>query len=631
MPERPNPSAQLPGYSAPWAIPGQAKNLAARAQAGRGELAAEQAEANRVFRTREADEYTAPLPRRVESLDAITAGLGLDRVTEARVLKMIEEQGVAYQTKGQTQRVFLAVNALTESLRRIHGVPSDARMEIAKRARAFWRNTQPTDYAKEPTVRAPQRPQMRSDTLITAKSGVRFIIRDPLRKAKSKTMPESLNVTPTDGAGEGALKGASTPPAGFSPIPHSRKGGFRKRGADGWIYWYPGAGITSTAHPDDAGGARAKRAADATAVPRKPGKGAGQGQEGPLAPHGASQKLAGGPPPPQVPGEPPKAAGGPQGAFAQVKPHVQKDAHGEKRVFHPQVWAYTPAGKEDDHEHHAAEFRRHRTEKSKAMRMGDAEKAKAHTYAMNYHADKHNRLLAQMQGKVYKPKKDYPGADAGDDEASSAVESQHERAMGKDEQQSRAAEPRERFVPESESVRGMREKIGKVVNIMADLSQAYDHLSSLRAKRLEVKRSGHPLARRMVAQIDAEIAATKHDIVQLEDAHQLAMKEVAAQQVLLRNERIRANPIFQAFMAAMAKLSTLGEKAGKALEGVRQKKSKIAVEKSMHLVKSAEWREVLKLAPKLDATLRKSVPVHYVAPMRHVARAPMTFLDLYGV
>jgi hypothetical protein len=50
----------------------------------------------------------------------------------------------------------------------------------------------------------------------------------------------------------------------------------------------------------------------------------------------------------------------------------------------------------------------------------------------------------------------------------------------------------------------------------------------------------------------------------------------------------------------------------------------------MRLVKSAEWREVLRLAPKLDNTLRKSVPVHYVAPLRHVARAPMTFLDLYG-
>lgn len=35
------------------------------------------------------------------------------------------------------------------------------------------------------------------------------------------------------------VKGHRPPGAGWQPIPHGRKGGFRKRGRDGWDYWYP--------------------------------------------------------------------------------------------------------------------------------------------------------------------------------------------------------------------------------------------------------------------------------------------------------------------------------------------------------------------------------------------------------
>jgi hypothetical protein len=38
------------------------------------------------------------------------------------------------------------------------------------------------------------------------------------------------------------------PPAGFSPIPMGRKGGYRKRTAKGWIYWYPTAGGEAGKH-----------------------------------------------------------------------------------------------------------------------------------------------------------------------------------------------------------------------------------------------------------------------------------------------------------------------------------------------------------------------------------------------
>lgn len=689
MPERPNPSVQLPGYSAPWDIPGQAKKLAARAAEGRGEIGAEQAAANRLFRTREADEYTSPLPRRVERVDDVTAGLGLDRATEMRVQRMVEEQRADFTKKGQTQKVFLAANALTETLRRIRDVAPDARMEITKRARVFWKNTQPTDYAKEPTVRAPQGTQMRSDTTIKSESGVRYVVplnkaaapakgktktptkgtmktgtKGPLERAREqqlrsgagrapKPMPAGMNATPPMGAGPAAAPpaapqgaapakggaGVTQPPAGFAPIPHSSKGGFRKREGDGWIYWYPGAGVTSTPHPDDRGQARAKRSAEASGpVAAKP-KGAGAP---PGAPAGAGSPPPAGPgagPPPlppkpqagaQAPGKPPAPAAGaggppappgkpgaaptpPQGAApptmagapapggaapagaagapqqgphkASEQPQVTKDHTGEKRQFHPLVHAHTPAGKENDFQHHAGEFQRHKAEKKAAMRAGDVEKAKAHTYAMNFHADKHNKLLAAAQGRQYAPKGNFPGADQGEgdaqggDDGTSVIASQYDRAgsVGKDGKPGSAADPRERFVPESGTVKQMREKIGKAVNIMADLSQAHDHLSSLKQKRLEAKRSGHPLARRMISQIDAEIAATKHDIVQLEDAHGHAMQEVLAHQSQLRSEKIRANPIFQAFMNAMQQLSglsqkigaSLGQKAGQALEGAK--------------------------------------------------------------
>ena len=36
-------------------------------------------------------------------------------------------------------------------------------------------------------------------------------------------------------------KAVQKPPAGFGPIPGSKKGGFRKRGKRGWTYWYPEA------------------------------------------------------------------------------------------------------------------------------------------------------------------------------------------------------------------------------------------------------------------------------------------------------------------------------------------------------------------------------------------------------
>lgn len=41
------------------------------------------------------------------------------------------------------------------------------------------------------------------------------------------------------------------PPPGFTPVPKSRKGGFRKRVGNRWVYWYPGQGTSTTPHPEE--------------------------------------------------------------------------------------------------------------------------------------------------------------------------------------------------------------------------------------------------------------------------------------------------------------------------------------------------------------------------------------------
>ncbi|MCU0912954.1 MAG: SNF2-related protein [Planctomycetes bacterium] len=50
-----------------------------------------------------------------------------------------------------------------------------------------------------------------------------------------------------------SLFGRAKAPAGFSPIPGSKRGGYHKRHGAGYIYWYFDTGTTSVPHPGDAG------------------------------------------------------------------------------------------------------------------------------------------------------------------------------------------------------------------------------------------------------------------------------------------------------------------------------------------------------------------------------------------
>ena len=63
---------------------------------------------------------------------------------------------------------------------------------------------------------------------------------DPKRVTKSAEIFDLLKA-----------EGGDKPPSGFSPIPKSSKGGFRKPKGSGYEYWYPGQGISSEPHGED--------------------------------------------------------------------------------------------------------------------------------------------------------------------------------------------------------------------------------------------------------------------------------------------------------------------------------------------------------------------------------------------
>lgn len=101
------------------------------------------------------------------------------------------------------------------------------------------------------------------------------------------------------------------PPAGFSPIPHSRHGGYHKRVGDRWVYWYPGQGIRHSAHQDDHAHEVAAGRAKAPEMPKPP-----------------KVQM----PKPLTPNAPQKAPGGQEnGGPATAAPKQEAGAEGDSR------------------------------------------------------------------------------------------------------------------------------------------------------------------------------------------------------------------------------------------------------------------------------------------------------------
>ncbi len=68
-------------------------------------------------------------------------------------------------------------------------------------------------------------------------------------KEKMAVKPRPASDKPAPGPVQGSVV---KPPAGFTPIPHSKKGGYHKQmGGGKYIYWYPGQGIVGQAHEAD--------------------------------------------------------------------------------------------------------------------------------------------------------------------------------------------------------------------------------------------------------------------------------------------------------------------------------------------------------------------------------------------
>jgi hypothetical protein len=123
--------------------------LRARTRAGLGEFQSEQLMVQRLFRTKP---ETAEADRHVITIDDVTRGLGLQQADEQKIQKAIEDTNPSFAPKTQTQRLFHAHGKLSELLRSMKSVPSDARLEIAKRARAWWQKNYDTELKRNRTV-----------------------------------------------------------------------------------------------------------------------------------------------------------------------------------------------------------------------------------------------------------------------------------------------------------------------------------------------------------------------------------------------------------------------------------------------------------------------------------------------
>jgi len=126
--------------------------LRARIAAGKGELLAQQLAANRVFRENETTE-DAPMPRHIIAIEDVTHGLGLDAADEQEVQRIILDTNAHFDQTTQTHRLTLARASFVTTLRAMPHISSDIRMELTKRAIAYWRRNTQTDYGKPPTVR----------------------------------------------------------------------------------------------------------------------------------------------------------------------------------------------------------------------------------------------------------------------------------------------------------------------------------------------------------------------------------------------------------------------------------------------------------------------------------------------
>lgn len=666
MAEDSRAKVNMPGYVSIGGVPGVARKLIERAQAGEGQEILPS-----MFRTRPENLVGPSGERNVHSVEEITRGLGLDRVDEQKVQNMIGDIDPSFTPKGH-QRSFLATAKLTGTLRTFRNIPADTRMEIVTRTRSYWRHEFPVDYAKVPTMRYGER----SATM--AKSGVRLMmnldgspIEEPLIKkfaekfskpptgkgkkptggvkngpiaqareqelrtnAKKKTTqgppqktgaPKGPPMPPKGATQQGPMgapqgppgaapkgpppipqgaakpqmptpagapaaagpSGASKPPPGFSPVPNSKVGAWHMKQGDHYIYWRPGVGVT-TSNPDEGGAQK----------PGAPQGGASVGAKPPPVPAGAMQK----------PGAPPA---GPQGAPQGAGPQGAA-GKGAQQGPAPKFTPPQDGTSDEDALHHHVSQRQAHMAAAKKHGKTDPQRASAHRQAQDQHTKAANEITKKLakqdpakaqsiidraRGKggdntaplpqegpeqqAFGPEQGVEGpAFEGAQDPDQAAQDGYGRApagvrQGADGSRETAAAPRTRTVPEAQSVRAVRESLGRAMNIMGDLSAAHEHIDGLEGARqkIEAMPRGDRRRKHLMAQLDAEIAAARFDIVQLEGAHDHAMQEVKQQQAQMEAEGRQSHPIFKMFMMVMEKLQAFASAVSDKVEEITRNMS----------------------------------------------------------
>lgn len=130
------------------------EQLRRRAASGLGEDGALQLAVSRMMRADASeDPRLRPTPHVMDAED-VTRGLGLERGDDARIQTIVRDAPVRSTQKTQTQGLILARGRLLSTMREsMTHVEADKRDEIVRRAIAYWKRNNQTDYGKAPTVR----------------------------------------------------------------------------------------------------------------------------------------------------------------------------------------------------------------------------------------------------------------------------------------------------------------------------------------------------------------------------------------------------------------------------------------------------------------------------------------------
>jgi len=160
-----NTPGHFPNYSG--------HKMRARAAAGMGEAQAFVIAVNKLFRTQ--DEFGRPPPH-VITVEDVTRGIVIDPVDQQKIQRLVGGTSAHFDQKSQTQRIFHARGRLHETLRHSYKhIDSDTRMELVRRAVAYWRRNGQTAYGKDPTIRWGKGMERSMRLVVPLKKGGPFI------------------------------------------------------------------------------------------------------------------------------------------------------------------------------------------------------------------------------------------------------------------------------------------------------------------------------------------------------------------------------------------------------------------------------------------------------------------------